>query len=182
MQVAQPLWKGLLGGGNNWTRPRHWWKGQQMEAASGQILTWPSLPAVLQSTGSQAGLPFPWPPCLWWTRVCRSTSPFPPTHPVQLSPAHTLGSPAVGYSTLCHTGMPFPDRAGCPSQASRWWGHRPSYPSPCVICYRFPGNSPSRAKWVVSYIQMSPEPLWAMAHLSLGLSPKQGPFNLCVAS
>lgn len=80
VQVAEPPWKGLLGDGNSWTSPRHCWKGQQMEAASGQILTWPFLPAVLQSTGSQVGLPFPWLPCLWWARV-QKTSLSSSTHP-----------------------------------------------------------------------------------------------------
>lgn len=82
VQVAEPPWKGLLGDGNSWTSPRHCWKGQQMEAASGQILTWPFLPAVLQRTGSQVGLPFPWPPCLWWARAQKtslSSSTHPPT-------------------------------------------------------------------------------------------------------
>lgn len=179
VQVAEPPWKGLLGDGNSWTSPRHCWKGQQMEAASGQILTWPFLPAVLQSTGGQTGLPFPWPPCLWRTRVCRPASPLLPTPPSAAQPCPCPGKPSCGLRHFVPywNALSFPDRAGYHSQASRWWGHRPSYPSPCVICYRFPGNSPSREKWVASYIQMSPEPLWAMVHLSLGLCPKQGPFG-----
>lgn len=111
MQVAEPPWKGLLGTGNSWTSPRHLWKGQQMEAASGQILTCPFLAAVLQSTGSQAGLPFPVPHACGGHR-CEEQPPL--SHPPSAAqPCPCPGRPAVGLWPFVpyRSALSFPNRA-----------------------------------------------------------------------
>lgn len=95
MQVAEPPWKGLLGDGSRWTSPRHWWKGQQMEATSGQILTWLFLPAVLQSTASQAGLPLPWPHACGG-QGCADQSPLSHPPPCATQPCPCPGNPSCG--------------------------------------------------------------------------------------
>lgn len=180
VQVAEPPWKGLLGTGNSWTSPRHLWKGQQMEAASGQILTCPFLAAVLQSTGCQAGLPFPVPHACGG-HGCEEQPPL--SHPPSAAqPCPCPGRPAVGYGPLCHTGVPFPFQTGQMSQPSIKMMGTQAIISQSLWSVRDFLVIPPREKWVSSYVQMSPEPLWAVSHLSLGLCPKQGHSALFMAS
>lgn len=147
------------GDGCSWTSPRPRGKGQLVEAANGQVLTWPFLSAVwkvaavLGGGGIWVGLPFPRLPCWGWAmvqetiwtgqRAALSSS----THPLsaaQICPCS--GKPCCGlqhFVPVYRSAISLLDRARCHSQVLRRRGHRPPRPGLCLMgmYYRFPGNS-----------------------------------------